>query len=490
MAKQYKTAEEIDAAVGKTMPLPGTYEAEIASLQAAEKLDEAVSLEQRRDAVRTALQERFIERDRQGYIDWDTMPFIRATFEDNVVFEREDKLWRIDYTFDESTLDATLDEGDPEQMQMEFVPTTTEDVTSEVTDSTEVLAESMQVEAVEDDGIRVTVIRPGWSLNDRYYPKEVLAASADKLEHARAFANHAGLLDNPERSVRDQIGYYDDVSVADDGRIQARLNLVGDAAAKDHIKAWAKESITAGKPLMGISIAAIGKSKRAQREGRRGQVVTEITDYFSADVVTRPAAGGEFVALAAAETITAALLDAMSYDEWKAANVEYAERLKEEAMPNEVTPDTTEVTTEVEETPEGTTLDARMEKLEQLVEAADGRIATLLDRIPATEVVEETEAEAPAQTPAERAASANALIEQVGVPFTLRPTVHAQLMALETAQWGPFLMAETAKLQRIYASQPVQNDVPPAAATAPQPGMLPVATDSMDVSQWERQVQA
>ena len=190
-------------------------------------------------------------------------------------------------------------------------------------------------EAELQEGVlrNVTLLRPGWSMNGRYYSPELVARSAGLWEGARAFVDHARkseAMERPERSVLDVVGYYENARVADDGRVVADLKLAGQHAA--HIGALAEESRKTGSDLIGISINALGKVVKGEAEGRKGAVVEDIVKGYSADIVTVPAAGGSFVQIAAsdAEQITRDLLASASYQQWREVNPDHLERLRAE----------------------------------------------------------------------------------------------------------------------------------------------------------------
>lgn len=134
---------------------------------------------------------------------------------------------------------------------------------------------------------RVTLIRPGWSANGRYYPREVLSRARSLFERVKAFADHPTrqeLSDRPERSVRDLVGWYDDVRQEADGRLTARLHLLETAT-------WLRPLLD--RRLVGLSVHALGRTRFGEAEGRRGVIVESITRVVSVDVVTESAAGGE-----------------------------------------------------------------------------------------------------------------------------------------------------------------------------------------------------
>lgn len=192
-------------------------------------------------------------------------------------------------------------------------------------------------EAVSDapsKTIEVTLIRPGWSANGRYYSKEALGRAVPTFEGSRAFVNHPSLSEQkerPERDVRDLAGYYTNVRQADDGALKGTLNLIG--ARGEELAPLIHEAITKKPDLLGVSINALGKTKMGEAEGRKGILVEDIikAPSTSTDIVTTPAAGGKFERLMNADDgFTKALLDNLEYDEWREARPDFLARMKNE----------------------------------------------------------------------------------------------------------------------------------------------------------------
>lgn len=140
-----------------------------------------------------------------------------------------------------------------------------------------------------------------------YYGKStIVQAVADKVfDGAQAYADHPGLdedVNRPERSVRDLFGYYFDTKVIEShGKtaMSAKLKIQDGAE-------WAvgliKEAIDYNKRFpdkayVGISINADGDVAPDTQNGEQVNHVKRITQAFSADMVTKPARGGRFLAL-------------------------------------------------------------------------------------------------------------------------------------------------------------------------------------------------
>jgi hypothetical protein len=165
--------------------------------------------------------------------------------------------------------------------------------------------------------VRVTLIKPGWSANSRYYSREVLSKAVSMFEGTKAYFDHPGkdeLKNRPERSVRDLAGWYEGVRQEPDGRITADLNI-------DHPDAWRiiETAVTRKPDYAGLSINALGSTRKGEAEGRAGVLVEDIAKANSTDIVTTPAAGGKFERLLMADDdgFTRDLLEVMPLDELK-----------------------------------------------------------------------------------------------------------------------------------------------------------------------------
>ena len=197
-----------------------------------------------------------------------------------------------------------------------------------------------ELDAIEFIARRVTLIRPGFSTNTdkagraRYYPPETLRQAAKIFEGTRAYADHPRRSDEkelPERSVRDLVGYYANVSALEDGRLVGDYKVVGEA--RQWLWPLITEAVQHKPDLVELSINALGRTRLGEAEGRAAIIVESIVDANSVDVVTTGAAGGSFAgALLHSDggDWTGKLLAALSFDEWRAARPEFVEQLKGE----------------------------------------------------------------------------------------------------------------------------------------------------------------
>jgi hypothetical protein len=202
---------------------------------------------------------------------------------------------------------------------------------------TQVLIESIHLdEAVVDRdnrAVAVTLIRPGWSANGRYYAPDVLAQAASLYENIQAFADHPSreqLRRGEGRSVRDVSGRYSDVHLGAGGELRATRHVFGQAG--EAVWPLIVESVNSRTPVIGLSMNAIGRAGRGKApDGREGVIVEAITAVNSVDDVTAPAAGGGFESLLMGQNdLTGDLLAALDYEEWIAVRPDLVERLKRE----------------------------------------------------------------------------------------------------------------------------------------------------------------
>lgn len=190
----------------------------------------------------------------------------------------------------------------------------------------------------------VVLIQAGLSLNNKFYPAEVLKRSIKLFENAKAFAfefqgkafNHLPDLAKrflPEGCIKNLVGWYDNPRYGtfkdEDGKTQegilARLHISENASwLRDLLKdAWEYGK----KSLLGFSIDGDGKVSESQFDGRKVFRVDDIRCIDSVDIVTHPAAGGQLVRL----------LASISSDEEKEMDFlkklyEAVKRLKESAV--------------------------------------------------------------------------------------------------------------------------------------------------------------
>ena len=138
-----------------------------------------------------------------------------------------------------------------------------------------------------------------------YYTKEAITGASAVFEGAQCYTDHPSKseeYDRPERSIRELIGHFKDVHAEiREGKTVLVGNLkIVEGSSYDWAWDLAKESVKYAqqypeKDLVGISINADGQTKEGEIDGETWNMVSKITEVFSADIVTRPAAGGRFI---------------------------------------------------------------------------------------------------------------------------------------------------------------------------------------------------
>ncbi|HEY7127798.1 MAG TPA: Mu-like prophage major head subunit gpT family protein [Ktedonobacterales bacterium] len=146
--------------------------------------------------------------------------------------------------------------------------------------------------------VEVVALRSGVSKNGYGYRPEVVRELAPLLEGARAFADHPGPNDRPERSVRDLVGYYRNARVEENTGGQAPMTRVVATLHVLESAGWlwslVQEALAQGVPdLVGVSIDA----EALVQEAGAVKEVTRFVSLYSCDVVTRPSAGGAILGI-------------------------------------------------------------------------------------------------------------------------------------------------------------------------------------------------
>lgn len=184
----------------------------------------------------------------------------------------------------------------------------------------------------EKKTLEVTLIKPGWSANGKYYSSEMLGRDMHVFEGTKAYADHPSRSEEtnrPERSVRDISGYYTGVHQSPTGSLKATRHFVGRVG--DEMYPLAVEAVNNKPDLMGLSINALGKTKLGEAEGRKGIIVESLVKGNSVDDVTTPAAGGKYERLLmGGDEFTNDLLQNMDYEEWRESRPDFVARIKTE----------------------------------------------------------------------------------------------------------------------------------------------------------------
>jgi hypothetical protein len=202
--------------------------------------------------------------------------------------------------------------------------------------ATQILAERIELLEstlnTETRTVDVVIIRHGWSANGRYYSRQVLAEAAPKFEGVKAYANHptrAQLKAGEGRNVLDITGDYTNVRLGESGEIRATRTVYGQAG--EAIWPLITRSVETQRPVIGISINALGKASKGKADGREGVIVESIEHANSADDVDTAAAGGGFETLLMGDnSLVHDLLQALSYEEFIEARPDYIEAVRKQ----------------------------------------------------------------------------------------------------------------------------------------------------------------
>ncbi len=207
------------------------------------------------------------------------------------------------------------------------------------------------------DAYEVVLIREGKgnSADGRWYTRDAISelVSSGVCEGMQAYSDHPSLDEEeflPERSVRDIVGSYRNVHLAESktGLAEARATFVpikGDGY--EWITTLAENAIAnnASKPLVGISLyGAAAGDDRERPDGSFGPVA-DLVRPTSGDIVTNAGAGGQFVkrlmesarAMRAARHTPPPKGSAMKLKELQAKMTESAKRLREAGTDEERT---------------------------------------------------------------------------------------------------------------------------------------------------------
>ncbi len=155
--------------------------------------------------------------------------------------------------------------------------------------------------------VPVLIIKEGMGNKaDRHlYSSDLLKKAAPLFNGVKAYANHPSKTeetDRPERDIRDIVGWYHSPQVVMvEGKTAIRAMLkINDGAAYDWAWNLVKEAVAFSKKfkdkdLVGISINAWGSSHAVEGEdGKVVNMVDDLTEVQSADIVTQAGAGGGF----------------------------------------------------------------------------------------------------------------------------------------------------------------------------------------------------
>lgn len=143
--------------------------------------------------------------------------------------------------------------------------------------------------------LSVRLISPGWGSSGYYSPQVLENAAQEKVfkKGTQMFFDHPAeseRRDRPERSVRDLAAILtEDAYVSEGGALDARVNVIG-----PHRELLTDPTFVEN---IGVSIAAYADSTIGEAEGRKGTIMTALTEAVSVDFVTRAGRGGKVLAI-------------------------------------------------------------------------------------------------------------------------------------------------------------------------------------------------
>ncbi|MGH3375992.1 MAG: hypothetical protein ACRDP6_14735 [Actinoallomurus sp.] len=171
------------------------------------------------------------------------------------------------------------------------------------------LAEATRGQQPSGRRMRIKLIDAGWG-SSGYYSPQVLA------EAAKACVFPAGLhqyldhpsqsesVDRPERSVKDLAAVFITSASYSDNALWAEAQVFGPF----------QQLLAEQKDAIGVSIRAAGTAEPGEAEGRRGMIITSLTEGISADFVTHAGRGGAIVELL--ESARTQLRESASIGSW------------------------------------------------------------------------------------------------------------------------------------------------------------------------------
>lgn len=171
------------------------------------------------------------------------------------------------------------------------------------------LAEAVRGQQPSGRRMRVKLISAGWGSSGYYSPKVLAEAAKAGVFPAglHQYLDHPSLsesVDRPERSVKDLAAVLTTPASYSDDALWAEAQVF---SPFQHLLAEQKDAI-------GVSIRAAGTAEPGEADGRRGMIITSLTEGISVDFVTRAGRGGQIVELL--ESARTQLREAASIGSW------------------------------------------------------------------------------------------------------------------------------------------------------------------------------
>lgn len=245
------------------------------------------SQEERHELLHAALRGLF------GENEW---PWIRGTFDDSIVYEHRQngkrRTFKRTYTMDDA---GVVTFGEPEEVR---VTEDVEPVAETVQIETELVPITEAAKGADKQGRKLfKLLKPGWSLNKRYYSKEMLQRDLPGAfpKGTHMYLNHQTEAEEsarPEGDVRDLAAVFEeDPKWMDKGPDGPGMYVKGKVL--DHMR----PTVEAIAPHTGLSIRAFGHRRVGEIDGQVGDIIERITGGKSVDFVTKPGADGKVLEL-------------------------------------------------------------------------------------------------------------------------------------------------------------------------------------------------
>lgn len=245
------------------------------------------SHEERHELLHAALRALF------GENEW---PWIRATFDDSIVYEHRQngkrRTFKRTYTMDDA---GVVTFGEPEEVR---VTEDVEPVAETVQIETELIPITEASKGADKQGRKLfKLLKAGWSLNERHYSKEVLERDIPVAfpKGTHMYLNHQTEAEEkarPEGDVRDLAAVFEE----DPRWIEKGPDGPG-MYVKGKVFSHYRPLVDEIAEHTGLSIRAFGLKRVGEVDGKVGDIIERITGGKSVDFVTKPGADGKVLEL-------------------------------------------------------------------------------------------------------------------------------------------------------------------------------------------------
>lgn len=219
---------------------------------------------------------------------------VEAMFSDRAIVRRDGRFYAYSYTLG---ADNQVTLSDAQEVIEQYVPVALREA-----------AGASQISEAQDDEGKVwgaVLIRAGAAKTSGwFYPDAVLREAASKFEGARVFVKgDVEHLKGEGKHPRNVIGWISNAhfvegAATDTGHLAGQLNITaGETTLRANlVDAWKRGK----RDLVGLSIDAVGKAKKALREAAKAgvnKIATAIDRVKSVDLIVEPGAGGALVSM-------------------------------------------------------------------------------------------------------------------------------------------------------------------------------------------------